>query len=185
LNTLHFIQAANDPNHCLIMHGDTRITMLYVSSLDLDDEIPKSILKKALESEGPHFMRTLMDLEIPLVQGRLRIPVIATRGKERLESQNMNSLLRFISDSCFNVHGAKTLFSEFYRRFQTVLPEEEKGYWTHKRVSSKMPIFMPTGKSGGSGETFIGNVSWDTKEKTDGIELVLKDGRLRSKNDRT
>lgn len=181
LNTLHFIQCANDPNHCLIMHGDTRITMLYVASIDLDDEIPKSILKKALESEAPHFMRTLLDLEIPQVQGRLRIPVIATRGKERLESQNMNSLLRFISDNSFNLKGAKISFSEFYRKFQNMLPEEEKGYWTHKRVSSKMPISMPTGRSGGDGETFIGNISWDAHVKTDGIELVLKDGRLRPK----
>lgn len=179
LNTLHFIQCSNDRNHCLIMHGDTRITMLYVASLDLDEEVPKSVLKKALEAEAPHFMRTIMDLEIPCVQGRLRVPVIATRGKEQLEHLNMNSLLKFISETAFNVRGAKILFSEFYRKFQGSLPEEEKGYWTHKRVSSQLPRYHPSGRSGGDGDTFVANIAWDTNAKTDGIELFAIEGRLR------
>jgi hypothetical protein len=183
LNTLHFIQCANDATYCLIMHGDTRITMLYVASIDIDSEIPKSILKKALESEAPHFMRTLHDLEIPQVQGRLRVPVIATRGKEQIEHLNMNTLLRFINEHTFNVKGAKLLFSEFYRKFQSSLPEEEKGYWTNRKVSSKLPRHLPTGKSGGDGETFIGNIAWDANVKTDGIELLLHEGRLRPKTD--
>lgn len=179
LNTLHFIQASNDRDHCLIMHGDTRITMLYVASLDFDDEIPKGVLKKALENEAPHFMRTLMDLEIPPAQGRLRIPVIATREKEQLEQLNMNPLLRFIGENTFQINGAKIPFQEFYTKFQHALPEEEKGYWTNKKVSVKLPRIHPSGRAGGEGETFIGNISWDSKAKTDGTELVLIDRRLR------
>lgn len=181
LNTLHFIQASNDRDHCLIMHGDTRITMLYVASLDFDEEIPKGVLKKALENEAPHFMRTLMDLEIPPAQGRLRIPVIATREKEQLEQLNMNSLLRFIGENTFQINGAKILFQEFYKKFQSALPEEEKGYWTNKKVSGKLPRIHPSGRAGGEGGTFIGNMAWDSEVKTNGTELVLVDRRLRSR----
>ncbi len=183
LNTLHWIQCANWAHHGPVMPGDTRITVARVSSLDPDQEIPKSILKKALEAEAPHFMRTLMDLQIPQVQGRLRIPVIATCGKENLEHTNTNDLLRFINENTFPVVGVKIQFSEFYRKFQSFLPEEERGYWTHKKVSNGTPENMPTGKSGGAGETFIGNISWDKDTVTDGIEFIVSRGRLKKKNE--
>lgn len=181
LNTLHFIQTSNNREHCLIMHGDTRITMLYVASLDFDAEIPKSVMKKLLENEAPHFMRTLTDLEIPPAPGRLRIPVIATREKEQLEHLNMNSLLRFINENTFEIKGAKIPFNEFYNKLQAALPEEEKGAWTNKKVSSNLPRTHPSGRAGGDGVTFIGNIAWDSKVKTNGIELVLHEGRLREK----
>lgn len=183
LNTLHFIQCSNFKEHCLIMHGDTRITMMWVASLDQEEEIPKSILKKALENEAPDFMRTLMDLEIPPAQGRLRIPVITTRDKEALEQLNMNSLLRFIGENCFNIKGAKVKFADFYRKFQSSLPEEEKGYWTNRQVSAKLPREYPTGRSEGNGEIYIGNLAFESSVKTNGIELVLSDRRLRPKTE--
>jgi hypothetical protein len=178
-NTLHFIQCSNDRDHCLIMPGDTRITMLYVAELDHDAEIPKTSLKKALENEASHFMRTLMDLEIPPPHGRLRIPVIATRDKDNLESRNMNPLLRFIHENCFDVMGAKIPYKEFFARFHAALPEDEKGHWTHRRVTSNLPRLNPSGRAGGSGETFIANLSWDSNVASDGIELILHEGRLR------
>lgn len=182
-NTLHFIQASNEREHCLVMPGDTRITMLYVSSLDPDEEIPKSMLKKALESEAPDFMRTLMDLEIPPTQGRLRIPVVTTRDKQYMESLSMNSLLRFIQENCSVVMGAKIPYKEFYKRFHEVLPEDEKGYWTHRRTTQNLPRQHPSGKAGGKGDAHIANLSWDANVKTDGIELVLYEGRLRPRTE--
>ena len=180
-NTLKFIQCSNERNHCLIMRGDTRITILYVSEIDLDDEIPKTMLKKSLESESSHFMRTLLDLEIPPPRGRLRIPVIATRDKENLEVENMNWLLRFISEHTFEIKGTKIPYKEFYSRFQDILPEEDKSYWTHKQVKIFLPRLNPSGRAGGAGETFIANMAWDPNTESDGVELILRDGRLKPK----
>lgn len=180
-NTLHFIQVSNNQTHCVIMHGDTRINMLYVSELDIDDEIPKSVLKKSLEVEAPHFMNTLLSMEIPPAQGRLRIPVIATRDKVNLEQLNMNSLVRFIDEHAFQMMGAKVSYKEFYSRFQNLLPEDEKAYWTYRQVTSHLPRQNPSGRSGGDGETFIANLSWTSNIKTNGIELVSHKGRLKSK----
>jgi hypothetical protein len=181
-NTLHFIQCSNEREHCLIMHGDTRITMLHVGPLDPDAEIPKNVLKKALETEAPHFMRTLMDLDIPPTDSRLNIPVVTTRGKEQVENNNMNSLFRFLMEYTHHVPGAKIKYAEFFQKFQLVLPEDERGYWTNKKVSSKMPIHLPTGRAGGVAETYVGNLAWDANTKPS-EELVLQDGRLREKSD--
>jgi len=180
-NTLKFIQCSNEREHCLIMPGDTRITMMYVSSLGEEEEIPKSIMKKSLENEAPHFMRTLMDLDIPPVQGRLRIPVIATRDKEYMESLTMNSLLRFISENAYEIKGAKIPYKELYAKFQSTLPEDEKAYWTHKKVTQHLPRQHPSGRYGGDNAHYIGNISWTTTVKTDGIELVVHNGRLKPK----
>jgi hypothetical protein len=184
-NTLKFIQCSNDREHCLIMPGDTRITMLWVGSLGYGEEIPKGVLKKALEAEAPHFMNTLLGLEIPVAEGRLRIPVVSTRDKEHMESLNMNSLLRFISENCFELDGATVPYSTFYKRFQTYLPEEEKAYWTHRHVSQKFPRQFPKGKYGGTGDIFIGNMAWDASAATDGEALVLCEKRLRPKSEAT
>lgn len=181
LNTLHFIQCSNERDHCLVMHGDTRITMMWVRSLDPDQEIPKSMLKKQLENEAPHFMRTLMDMEIPPAVGRLRVPVITTRGKEQLEQQNMNSLHRFIDENGYHVPGAMVKFSEFFNKFHNWLPEDEKQYWSQRRTSKTLPVNMPTGKYGGPGDVHVGNFAWDQKAKTDGVELVVVKSRLKAK----
>lgn len=184
LNTLHFIQCSNDRHHCLVVFGDTRITMMYVPELDIDEEIPKSILKKALENEAPHFMKTLLDIEIPPVQGRLRIPVIVTRDKSYLEHLSMNALDRFVSENTFEVKGAKVLFSDFYQKFQATLSVDEQLYWNSARkVSGGLSRNQPSGKYGGKAKTFIANMAWDAATKTDGIELIAHEGRLRTRPD--
>ena len=52
------------------------------------EEIPKSVLKRRLINEAPHFMRTIMDIDIPPTNGRLRIPYIATPSQERIMQDN-------------------------------------------------------------------------------------------------
>ena len=82
-NTLHFIQCSNDRSNCPVGFGDTRVTMLYVPEFRERPEIPKQALMVNLSREAPHFMRTLVDLDVPEPEGRLRIPPITTASKER------------------------------------------------------------------------------------------------------
>lgn len=181
-NTLHFIQCSNDIHYCLVRHGDTRTTVLYVPAL-LGEEIPKTILLKELEKEAPHFMNTLMELEIPPTNGRLRIPCIATSSKERMEHESLNSLMKFIDERAHYIPGALILFSEFYDEFQKWLPEEECSYWTHRRVSKTLTGTQkfPTGQSKDKGDTYIGNISWDPRTQEE-EELGFYNRRLRPKS---
>jgi hypothetical protein len=166
------------------MPGDTRITILYVAELGKENEIPKRLLKKELEKEAPHFMRTLMDLEIPPSPTRLHIPVISTRDKENIEHQSMSALLRFIKENTHEIPGAMILFSDFYRKFQSILPEEEKGYWTQRQVSLKLPFKTPTGKYGSNSDVHVANLSWSENPEIhakEAVELVVINGRLKPK----
>jgi hypothetical protein len=79
VNTLHFVQTANEKSACPIFPGDTRITMFFVPPLK--SEIPKDLLTARLRQEAPHFMHTIMDLELPPIISRLRLPVVNTDGK--------------------------------------------------------------------------------------------------------
>jgi hypothetical protein len=182
LNTLHFVQCANSSDHCPVMPGDTRITMLYVPALSVDQEVPKMILKKQLEKEAPHFLRTLMDLEIPDTDGRLRIPVLQTHNKEMLEALNTTPLDRFL-DEVYYKRGHKVLFSKFVTKFHESMPVEERAFWTSNRITRNLPSQKhPTGKWGGNGDTYIGNLSFEKHAEED-VELVLHNRRLRPKTD--
>lgn len=181
-NTLHFIQCSNSPQACLVRSGDTRTTVLYVPAL-CGEEIPKSVLKRELEKEASHFMATIMDVQIPPVEGRLRIPFINTAGKEQMEQQNLNPLEAFIDENAENVRGAIIKFSDFYKMFQNWLSGEEEGQWTRRRVTGTLPArIYPTGKYGGNGETYIGNIAWNTNIPEESEELVLHNRRLRPKS---
>ncbi len=46
-----------------------------------EKKIGKKKLLRLLEEEAPHFMYTLMHLELPPMIGRLRLPVVATASK--------------------------------------------------------------------------------------------------------
>jgi hypothetical protein len=121
-NTLHFIQCSNELESCPILPGDTRITVIHVPNLQPGDEIPKRILMSRLEEEAPHFMRTLLDLSLPQVEGRLRLPVIRTKSKFRAEELNRSPLEEFIRDRCHNIPGASIpLSGGFGKRHQRQL----------------------------------------------------------------
>ena len=92
-NTTHWIQCANRKDACPIFAGDTRITMIYVP--DLIEDIPKKTLLPRLEEEAPHFMRTLMDMQLPPVVGRLRLPIVTTNHKQQAEQLSRNELEEF------------------------------------------------------------------------------------------
>ena len=81
-NTTHWVQCANDRSYCPIYKDDNRITMIYVSDLLPEQEIPKEKLLALLKEEAPHFMYSLMNYPLPEPTGRMRLPVVETSGKK-------------------------------------------------------------------------------------------------------
>ena len=131
-NSLHFIQVANSPEHCPVFPGDTRITVIHVPKPKVD--IPKEVLMARLREEAPAFMRTLLETPIPAAVNRFQIPVIETQNKMALQDFNRGSLDQFLRENCFHVPGERILLSEFWEKFQSWLPPEERGEWSRKRI---------------------------------------------------
>ena len=154
-NTTHWIQVANSQTACPVIPGDTRITVIEVSDLLPEQEIPKKKLLAKLEEEAPHFMYTLMNLQLPPLTGRLRLPVVATPSKVRTEELNQSALQRFLNECCQSKKDAKSLrFGEFYDAFQKCLDAGEKHLWSKARVSREMPNRHRTVK-GHAGERYV------------------------------
>lgn len=84
-NSTHWIQCSNDLAYAPVSALGRRITMICVAPLKDGEEIPKNILLAKLKEEAPHFLRTLLDLRLPTVEGRLRIPIIETPQKRQAE----------------------------------------------------------------------------------------------------
>lgn len=61
---MHIIQCASEPWYCPFRSDDPQpITIITVPPLA--NEIPKADLLPLLDAEGPQFLRTLMDMELP------------------------------------------------------------------------------------------------------------------------
>ncbi len=139
-NTTHWVQTANTRESCPIFPGDTRITAVYVSDLLEEQRIPKPAMEAFLDQEAPHFLHTIMHMELPPTLDRLRLPVVTTSSKRQAEEDNQTYLEQFIAESCQPTPDNHTRFSEFFDRFQQWLPPNEKYAWTRKRVSVELPV---------------------------------------------
>lgn len=170
-NTTHWVQCANKQENCPVFPGDTRITVIYVPSLERD--IPKKQLMERLKDEAPHFMYTLMEMELPAVEGRLRIPVVGTSRKTESEQLSRNALECFLQETSYRVPGATITFGEFYDRFQKWLEIAERGKWTRQKVSKAMPETFPIG-TGRANVTFIGNISWEPADVAPGTPSLSR-----------
>lgn len=177
-NTLHFIQCANEQSYCPVFPGDTRITVLYVPTIAKEDKIAKQDLLARLAKEAPYFMDTVMNMQLPPVQGRLRLPVVASHSKHQSEELNRDPLERFILDNCHRVPGSKILFSEFFERFSQWLAKEGWPAWTKFKVSKRLPTDCPSGAGTGN-KRYIGNLSWEPAlDGQDRKPYIFIDGRL-------
>ena len=177
-NTTHWIQVANKREFCPIFPGDTRIIMMYVPTLAMAGlkDIPKDELKTKLREEAPHFMRTLIDLQIPPATGRLRLPVITTSSKQAAEESNRDALEVFLEENTYYTPGAKVDFKEFFMRFQESIPAWEKTFWQKRQVAIGMPQKFPVG-AGTANKRFIGNMSFEKCEIKEGMKPLVLDGK--------
>lgn len=180
-NTLHFIQCANGPGACPILPGDTRITMIYVPPIPAGSEIPRMQLRRHLEQEAPHFLRTIMDLTLPSVDGRLRLPVVDTHNKARAQELKRNPVERFIQENCHAAPGEKILFSEFCDRFLEWIAPDERSQWSKQKIGRELPQDHPSGVHNDN-KKFVGNLSWESKQtEPNARPWIVVDGRLRLK----
>jgi hypothetical protein len=174
-NTLHFIQCSNDRDACLAQVGDTRITMLFVPAFTSAVEVPQAVLNQRLEQESPHFMRTLVDMELPEPEGRLRVPYINTAGKERYEEFQKSALDLFLEERCTYWPGKVLKWQEFFNQFHKACPADDsrgQGYWTIRRVSQDLPEMYPTGRLGQETGFYVGNLVLDCKGKPAHADLT-------------
>ena len=106
-STLHFIQCSNWFHALALFPGDTRAMVVEVPRFT-GDEIPKKKLLAELEKEAPHFLRTLLDLELPELEGRLQLPFVETADKAELADETA-PLNRFLAERCKLEEGARTI----------------------------------------------------------------------------
>ena len=156
-NTTHWIQVANDPKNCPIFPGDTRITVIYVNDLPAKEKIPKQELLLKLEEEAPHIMRTLLDLQLPRVQDRLRLPVVATARKLQAEESNRTPLEQFIAECCIEKMGERTLYKDFFDRFEAWMDPSERHRWTRQGTIKELPMRFPAA-NGHANKKYVSNL---------------------------
>src|SRR5574340_707990 len=130
-NTTHWVQCANDPSHCPVFPGDTRITMINVPQLEM--EIPKSILLLKLEEEAPYFMHTLMNTPLPDVEKRTRLPIVNTGSKTQMAENNKTPLELFLDEKCYHCPGYFVSFQDFMNVFEQTLDSKEKEFWSDRK----------------------------------------------------
>jgi len=174
-NSCHFIQCANPVDHCPIMPGDTRITVIHVDQLD--SEVPKRELLPMLKAEAPAFLHHLRTLALPPPSGRLRLPVVATVDKLEQMAANQSEIEGFISDQLHPCAGAVVSFKEFRERFLEWLRPEVRGFWSPRRMVSELPHSVIKGRYGAGGQIHLGNLSWEA-DRCPGRPFVKLGDRL-------
>lgn len=174
-NCTHWVQCTNDISYCPILPGDTRIVLAKVKSLD--DEIPKPELIERCEREAPGFLNTIMQIEIPPSNSRLRVPVLDGEIKFQQQELKTSDLAAFIDGNILQIDGAKILFSTFSKLFIDWLDPIEKGDWTKRRISKELlSLGFSKGRAGADGNIYVGNVSLERIDPT--ARLKMARGRL-------
>ena len=188
INTLHFMQFANDVLFCPQEPGDRRIVSIKVNPLThvnthgdiIDDEIPRDIFYKSLKEEIPFFLYDLLKLNMPRPYGRLTLPVLKTEDQLVLNDINIGLVNRFLRDCCHVTNGRSMPFREFYQSFKIWLEnhssEKDKKLWTENFTLLKFPTNeeQPLGRSGAKNEKTIGNISFDSSEKPINERMFVK-----------
>lgn len=159
ISTLHFVQMSNSRSSLPVFPGDTRITAMSVPALE--EEIPRDRLRDLLREEAPHFMRTLIDLEIPDPTGRLMLPVIETQGKLDAAAGNLNELDQFIESHCHEIPGQAIKFSVFKDRFLSTLEEVYRGDWKERLIRNQLAERFPVGRGARVNQQIIGNLTFN------------------------
>ncbi|MEN6367676.1 MAG: primase-helicase family protein [Thermoguttaceae bacterium] len=164
-NSTHWVQTANHQSHCPVFKGDTRITVIRVPDLLEEQVIAKPVMEEALIKEAPHFLYTLMHLELPPMMDRLRIPVVATSSKKQVEEDNRTPIEIFIDENCSKVQGALEItFKDFYPRFYEQVPATEKHNWPKGRVQRDLPL-KHTLVPGPGNKRFMQGLVWKQAEE--------------------
>jgi hypothetical protein len=177
-NQTHWVQTSNNSDYLPIFPGDTRVTVIFVN--ELKDIIPRNIFYSALEKEASDFLTEVLSIEVPESQERLRIPVIITEDKIRLQENTQSELEQFIEEFCYYIPGAMVKFGDFFDRFQEWLDPNSVHLWSKIRVTREMPARNPVGQlTSEANQRYICNLSW-TNNETEGKPLTVRDRKITS-----
>jgi len=161
-NSTHWVQTANKRGHCPVFPGDTRIVIIHVPDLLVEQIIAKPIMEEALEKEAPHFLHTIMRLELPPMMDRLRIPVVTTASKHEAEDNNRSTLDVFIDEYCLVLPVARDItFKDFYTRFYEQVPANDKHNWPKNHVRDELAIKHPL-VAGSGNKRMVSKLVWKT-----------------------
>lgn len=177
-NTTHWIQCSNEREACPIFEGDTRITMLRVDPLETDKQIAKRLLLQHLRKEAPDFLSSLLKLELPECNDRLRVPIIETDDKIISVGKSQNLLEQFIQEECYYKPGAMTTVADFYNKFQVWLDPSERYYWTKHKISKQLPDKYIRGRDRKTANWCYGNISFDKNLPDEGTPYYLDGDKL-------
>ena len=165
-NTTHWMQCGNSRQNCPVFPGDSRITMIQVLRPDVD--IPKTELLLRLAAEGPHFLRTLLDLDLPPVICRLRLPVVETDQKKQAAANASSALQRFMAAEVDIATGEFIRLEEFWNRLERFLLPDELPHWTREKVELALrPTCHKTTTRGKGKLSHVTDVRWKRPEQSD------------------
>jgi hypothetical protein len=147
VSTLHLIQTANDASYGNVPDGDTRVVVIFV---------PKAPTRKkeeffaALEREAPHYLHTLLNLELASTD-RLRLPVLRTKEKDAISSPLRDYIeARLVIDEKAKV--AKTDVYDDYKAWcgddKTPAKDTVFGRWLNTYMEARHLFFSTDAKIG-------------------------------------
>ena len=140
--------------------------MGYVAPIDVTDMIPKRELFKRLQKEAPDFMATVMRVELPPCNDRLRIPIVNTDEKKLSAQQNRSPLEEFLDEQTFEVSGAMILYADLWAKFEKWLEPGDAHEWTKIRMGRELPLKHPKGRVLSDGARFyVGNISFSESSR--------------------
>lgn len=144
VNSTHWVQTANELDHCPILPGDTRITAIAVAPLEEGEEIPKRELMRRLRAEAPAFLHTAVSLQLPGAPGRLRVPVIETGEKREAMRANRTELEVFLDE---NEDWLALTPEEVAKAFHAVIGGRAQ-FWPQSKVARKLLDRQADGPTG-------------------------------------
>jgi hypothetical protein len=181
-NTTHWIQCSNNPRACLVLPGDTRITMVHVPKLNPLDMIPKKEMLVLLEAEAPDFLASVLRLEIPKSNDRLNIPIVETEDKLATANSNQTALEQFIAEKWFHVPGEIVTLAEFYDEFLEYLDPSDHSSWSKIKTSRSLPSQHPKGRHHIDNHFYVANISKKPQSGEPKKRLVLRGDYLEVDN---
>lgn len=155
-NFTHWIQCANTSTYCPVLPGDTRINIIPVDKPE--NIIPKIKFLADIKNEISSFLYTLMSLEIPDPDSRLRIPCLSSKIKEELQEYHRSPIEVFLIEECIYTPGTIIRFSDFVEEFLNWLPPADRRSWNTRNISRLLPPQYPRAKYGKSGTFYLGNI---------------------------
>lgn len=168
-NTSHWIQCANDATACPIFPGDTRITAIEVFAIPQSDYVVRTEFIQRLEDEASDFLASILNLELPMSNDRLNLPVIATEGKQRIIESNRTQVEMFFEEKMFYCPGNTCVFAEVYDLFHSWLEPERRLAYSKQKFGKEIRQPFVKGRCPMTNQVLIGNASFSQPS-----ELQLK-----------